>query len=74
LTRGEQEVLIGMYNVYTNRGPQSSKSSWWPALSVIAGSFLDAGYWTPSCEVWFRNQLEAIASQKQSLKPSNNWR
>ncbi len=67
-------IVLSLNLRFTGRGEQVASSSWWPRYNATKNTFLNAGYWTPSCEVWFRNNLQSIVTLKRGLKTSLGWK
>ncbi|THH18914.1 hypothetical protein EW146_g2136 [Bondarzewia mesenterica] len=73
LSEDELDLICGVYQVYTEREDQVSHSSWWPKHSTWQDSGLDCGYWSPFCEVWFKNHFEDIMRGTNTIKTASQW-
>ncbi len=47
--------------------------SWWPSFGRFKDTYLDVGYWAPSCEFWFQNRLKEIRSLKVQPMTQQQW-
>ncbi|KAI5117334.1 hypothetical protein M0805_001939 [Coniferiporia weirii] len=74
LTDDDEELLCGIYKIYTGNGLQVEQASWWPKSCVWEHSSMNCGYWSTFCEVWFQNRLRKIRSDQESVKNQGKWR
>ncbi|TCD65770.1 hypothetical protein EIP91_002209 [Steccherinum ochraceum] len=75
LTEEEEDMICGMYKVYTGRGGmQTEDASWWPKQSVWLKGGLSAGQWTDDCETWFRTWRHQIVHGRGQPKNANTWK
>jgi hypothetical protein len=74
LSNPELEFISGTYHVYTAKGEQVAKKSWWPSHHVWTGSGRDTGYWSESAEKWFCLRLGEITNNPgTALKRGREW-
>jgi hypothetical protein len=74
LSTPELEFIVGTYYVYTDKGEQVSKQSWWPPYHIWKRSGCDAGQWTETAEEWFHKQLAVIRENPSIvLKSPSKW-
>jgi len=72
LTPDEEDLITGVYRVYTNVGTsQASLQSWWPRPSVWLRSGLHFVSWTPNDELWFQKRLKGIREGSLSIRSWN---
>ncbi|TCD59847.1 hypothetical protein EIP91_011330 [Steccherinum ochraceum] len=75
LTEEEENMICGMYKVYTGRdGRQTEDASWWPKQSVWLKGGLSMGQWTDDCEAWYRARLRDINRRQEQPKNSKAWK
>jgi len=74
LTQPELEFISGTYYVYTDKGQQFAKLSWWPPHHVWNGNGRDMGYWSQKAETWFHNRLAKIKENPSiGLQNPTKW-
>jgi hypothetical protein len=74
LSAPELEFITGTYYVYTDKGVQVSKQSWWPQHHTWLRSGRDMGHWTQSAEEWFHKRLATIRKDPATaLKTPKVW-
>ena len=89
LTEADMDLICGVYKSCTGEfiesitrmsylpalrfGDQTSDLSWWPKQSTFLTSGLWPGYWSRSCEEWFRRRHAAIVLGNADLKTSRQW-
>ncbi|GJJ15406.1 hypothetical protein Clacol_009682 [Clathrus columnatus] len=67
LTKADEDILCGVYYIYTGKGEQTAQVSWWPKQNVWARKGLSTGYWTAQCEEWYQFGLKTILEGKAHL-------
>jgi hypothetical protein len=74
LTLLELEFVCGTYCIYTNKGMQIAKQSWWPPHHIWKGNGHDMGYWSQAAEDWFHKCLVSIRDNPgMELKMPTKW-
>ncbi|KAF8589569.1 hypothetical protein K439DRAFT_1289399, partial [Ramaria rubella] len=48
--------------------------SWWPKPGSWSHSGLNVGYWSPTAEVWYQNQLAHIKDNTAELYHAKKWK
>jgi hypothetical protein len=67
LSSPELDFITGTYYVYTDKGLQTAKQSWWPPHHTWRQSGRDMGHWTQAAEEWFCRRLAAIAQDPAAV-------
>ncbi|KAG2062975.1 hypothetical protein BDR04DRAFT_944128, partial [Suillus decipiens] len=58
LSEEEVDFICGTYYVRTDGNLE--KVSWWPRPQSWVTSGLNVGFWSSTCESWFKRRLENI--------------
>ncbi|KAG6871949.1 hypothetical protein C0995_014640 [Termitomyces sp. Mi166 len=68
-----EDVVCGVYKVYTGFDKQTEDASWFPKASAWQKSGNNHGYWTADNEDWYQKRLQEISN---GGKPRNahEWR
>jgi hypothetical protein len=70
----ELEFISGTYYVYTDKGEQVAKQSWWPQHHTWLRNGRDMGHWTQAAEEWFHKRLADIRDDPAAaLKTPKVW-
>ncbi|KAI5121242.1 hypothetical protein M0805_007249 [Coniferiporia weirii] len=70
----DEELLCGVYKMYTGNGPQVKHMLWWPKSCVWEHSSMNCGYWSKFSKNWFQSRLRKIRSDQESVKNQTKWR
>ncbi|THH23040.1 hypothetical protein EUX98_g8139 [Antrodiella citrinella] len=75
LSEEEQDLICGLYKVYTDdSGKQTEDASWWPKQSVWLRCGLYTGFWSADCEAWYQARSNAITTQQAQPKNAAAWK
>jgi hypothetical protein len=74
LSTAELDFITGTYYVYTDKGVQTAKQSWWPPHHIWHKCGRDMGHWTQAAEDWFCRRLATIREDPTKvLKTPKVW-
>ncbi|KAF8870299.1 hypothetical protein BD779DRAFT_1409379, partial [Infundibulicybe gibba] len=62
LSEEDEDIICGVYYIYTGIKDQVSDSSWWPKMYTWKKSGYNVGYWSTDCENFYQRRLKEIQS------------
>ncbi|KAI0713353.1 hypothetical protein C8Q76DRAFT_579084, partial [Earliella scabrosa] len=74
LTGEEEDILCGVYTLYTEQSGQIEYASWWPRRSQWASSGMNTGIWNAWNEAWFVRRREEIRKGKALPLNGKKWK
>ncbi|KAG6819598.1 hypothetical protein H0H93_010367 [Arthromyces matolae] len=73
ISSAAEDMICGVYRVYTGQPNQTEDKSWFPKANAWAASGFNNGFWTVDNEAWFQGRLRDIANGSGPLN-AKEWK
>ncbi|KAI0349114.1 hypothetical protein OH77DRAFT_1415539 [Trametes cingulata] len=74
LSAEDIDIICGTYKIFQLNHQDPVLFSWWPRPPQWSYSGMHVGYWTPFCESWFCERLEAARAGDAVPYGAKEWR